>query len=382
LVIFNEFTHQTLLTRPVPNPFTLTPRPEPAHVTYPRLLTDIDVTSVAIYLQNRWSRQFRLSTTLEGLVWASRLQAYHPARDWLNSLEWDGKPRLDMWLCEVFDCSPDKYTKAVAAKTLIGACRRLRRPGCSFDYMLILEGRQQIGKSTAIQILFGEEWYTDNLPADIASKDAQLGLSGKWCVEFGELTQLLRSSPEALKAFISRKVDHYRPPFGKATVDVPRQSVLIGTTNRDDYLSDITGNRRYWPIRCLLGAGYRNSFADLDWLKANRTQIWAEAAHREAQGETEWLDEEQVAATALFHQNARVVGDPWRSTVIGHAERNWPIAIVDILRDALQIEPKYQDKRQQMRVADLLREAGWRYQQGRRRPRKWIPGTADDAEPD
>jgi predicted P-loop ATPase len=383
LVIFNAFTHQTLLTRPVPDPRAITPRPELDHVTYPRMLEDVDVTGIAIYLQDRWSRQFKLSTTLEGLVWASRQQAFHPARDWLNSLEWDGKPRLDMWLCEVFDATPDKYTKAVAAKTLIGACRRLRHPGCPFDYMLILEGRQQIGKSTALRILFGEAWYTDNLPADIASKDAQLGLSGKWCVEFGELTQLLRNSHEALKAFISRRVDHYRPPFGKSTIDVPRQTVLVGTTNRDDYLSDITGNRRYWPIKCLLGAGYRNRFADLDWLQTNREQVWAEAAYREAAGEAEWLDDEQIAATALFHQHARVSGEPWRDTVLRYAEQNWPVTVAQIMGEALLIEPKYQDRRQEMRVADILRGAGWGSKlerDGRTRMRRWSPERANEGD--
>jgi len=116
--------------------------------------------------------------------------------------------------------------------------------------MIVLEGWQGIGKSKLLRVLFGSEWFADDIPADLKSRDAAMALCGVWCLEFAEIEHLIRSDVETIKAFLSRSEDHYRPIYGRAFVKRPRQCVLVGTTNADDYLRDPTGNRRIWPVLC------------------------------------------------------------------------------------------------------------------------------------
>ena len=194
---------------------------------------------------------------------------------------------------------------------LIAAVRRVWQPGCKYDELVVLEGDQGIGKSPAIKILFGADWFTDQI-SHLSSKDAAIDLRGKWCVELAEIEHIIRAEVETVKAFLSRAIDHYRPPYGRAAIDVPRQSVLIGTTNATEYLRDATGNRRVWPVKCLSAVG---SGADLDWLRANRDQLWAEATQREANAETIWLDDVATNTVAIQAQAARLAEDPWQDKV-------------------------------------------------------------------
>jgi putative DNA primase/helicase len=357
LVRRDEFAGTISLQRAMPSIIKgEPPRPGP----YPCLLTDEDVTRLLGYLQKWWARAFTRVTLIESLAVQAQENSYHPVCDWLASLTWDGVPRLQVWLHEVFDCTKDTYHAEVGTKLLVAACRRARHPGCKFDYLVILEGDQGIGKSTALSVLFTPAWFMDDLHHDLANKDAPIGFAGKWCVELGEIGHLLASRSETFKAFLSRTTDHYRAPYGTQAVDVPRQSVMIGTTNDDDYLSDATGNRRIWPIRCLLGKRYELKFADIGWLEANRGQLWAEAAHREATGEPIWLVDEKLVATATGEQAKRLRGDVWRDRVLDYCEVHGPtVQIPLILGDALSIPLALQDKRAEMRVASVLREAGW-----------------------
>lgn len=360
----NEFAASIALSRPMPSLAGHRPAPGP----YPRDMTEEDTITLLAYCQKVWSRAFRRATVTESLLIAADEYRFHPVREWLDSLKWDGTPRLDDWLHSVFDCTSDAYHKAVGKNVLIAAVRRIRRPGCKFDYVMILEGPQGVRKSTALQTLFGEAWVTDDLHRDLTSKDAPIGMAGKWCIELAEIAHFLRTTPETLKAFISRAVDHYRPPWGSVARDVPRQSIMIGTTNSDDYLTDVSGNRRIWPVKCLLGPGFEMQFADLDWLKGNREQLWAEAAAREAAGEATWLVDDDTATRAATEQAARMGGDPWREAVLAYADMAaGPVQIPHILDETLKVPIGNQTKPMEMRVAAILRAEGWVRRQQRRR---------------
>jgi predicted P-loop ATPase len=241
---------------------------------------------------------------------------------------------------------------------LIAAVRRVRQPGVKFDHLVVLEGGQGIGKSTAISTMFGPEWTTDDLPPDLGNKDAALALSGVWCIELAEIEQLIRSEAETVKAFLSRSIDRFRPPYGRHVVTVPRQSVMVGTTNSSDYLRDTTGNRRIWPVQCL-----STETADVDWIAEHRDQLWAEAAHRERTGEAIWLDDVAVRGRAVSEQADRVVEDPWDDKVASYVllpRRHIGVKTADILVDGVFVTTPLQTRSAQMRVAAILKRLGWK----------------------
>ena len=172
--------------------------------------------------------------------------------------------------------------------------------------MLILEGPQGAKKSTALAVLAGDGWFTDEL-AEIGSKDAALQMRGVWIIEIAELDAIGRAEVSRIKAFLSRTVDRYRPPYDRYVVDVPRQCVFAGSVNPDTYLRDETGNRRFWPVRC--------GRIDLDALRRDRDQLWAEAVVRYREGAIWWIDDRDLIAAANVEQEARVHPDAWHALI-------------------------------------------------------------------
>ena len=205
----------------------------------------------------------------------ARRNSYHPVREYLESLPlWDGIGRIGTWLIdycgvESSDSNPNNYAMAVGEKFLISAVKRIMDPGAKCDSILVLEGKQGIGKSTVPRILAGDEWFSDQL-ADMGSKDASLQLRGLWIVELSELDVLNRAELARAKAFLSQQTERFRLPYGRrlsssATMRVPRHHELR------PWLKDETGGRRFWPVRC--------KAIDLDGLRRDRDQLWAEALH-------------------------------------------------------------------------------------------------------
>jgi putative DNA primase/helicase len=236
----------------------------------------------------------------------------HPLRDRLNGLAWDNVERLDGWLTDYLGVKKDAYSATVGHKWMIQAVARVMRPGCKADHTLIFEGLQGPGKSTVCETLaLDPEWFADGI-ADLGTKDSAQDLQGKWIVELGELSAVRRGEVERVKAFLTRKSDHYRPSYGRHSQDFPRQCVFAGSTNATAYLTDPTGNRRFWPIKVGL--------VDHAALRLDVEQLWAEAVAAFRAGERWWLDPTDELAAA-DEQDRRVIGDPWEDLVIDAAVR-------------------------------------------------------------
>ncbi|QSQ18253.1 DNA primase [Myxococcus landrumensis] len=228
----------------------------------------------------------KAQTVAQQILAVAKRNSYDPVADYLKGLAWDGKSRLDELLVTYFGARGDAgYLRAVGSKWAISAVARALQPGCKVDTVMILEGPQGLRKSTAFRIL-GGRYFTDAY-IDVTNKDSAMLASQYWLIELAELSTFRKSEDQALKAFITRTVDTYRPPYGRTNVQSPRRCVWVGTTNEDDYLRDPTGHRRFWPVRC--------SHIDTEALTRDRDQIWAEAVARLNQGESWWLSSEEAA---------------------------------------------------------------------------------------
>lgn len=228
-------------------------------------------------------------------------------------------------------------------------------PGCKVDTALILEGNQGVGKSSALKVL-ADPWFTDDM-ADLGTKDAAMQTAGVWLVEMGELSAMARSEVERVKAFLSRRVDRFRRPYERRTVEVPRQCVFSGSTNGDDYLRDETGARRFWPVK----TGRLN----LDTLARERDQLWGEAMQLYRQGAPWWLDEASLIAEAQAAQAARYAGDAWDDVVSEYVGSRDETSVADVLAHGLAIERSRWGQVEQNRVARILRTLGFERKQVR-----------------
>ncbi|MGH9886444.1 MAG: virulence-associated E family protein, partial [bacterium] len=276
----------------------------------------------------------------------------------LNTLRWDGTPRLDTWLTKYARAADTEYTRAVGRIVLVAAVRRARCPGCKFDEMMILESAQGTNKSTALSVLAGDpDWFTDDLPLGNDTKQAMEQTSGKWIVEAGELRGMSRGDVHALKGYLSRRFDEARMAYGRKRKKMMRQFVIIGTTNETtDYLKDGTGNRRFWPVRI-------NEF-NLEALRSDRDQLWAEAAHCEATGSSIRLDPSLYAAAGEVQEERRA--EDAMEVLIGQAfgELTGKIRTSEAWR-ILGIEGRVLTQDEMTRFGAAMRRLGWQRAQKR-----------------
>ncbi len=187
---------------------------------------------------------------------------------------------------------------------------------------------------------------------------------GIWIIEIAELDSMSRAEISKVKAFLSRSVDRFRPPYGRRLIESPRQCVFAGTTNSDAYLKDETGGRRFWPIKC--------GRIDLDALARDRDQLWAEARGLHRAGKPWWLDTRELIDAATEEQDARYQADPWTEKVIEHLGARSETSIVEVLRDAIGVPQNRWSRSDEMRVAAILKKDGWRrYQQIHNGTKRW-----------
>ncbi|WP_197427327.1 virulence-associated E family protein [Bradyrhizobium retamae] len=230
-------------------------------------------------------------------------RAYHPVRDYLAGLRWDGVERLDAWLIDYAGADDTPLNRAFGRKILSAAVRRVMQPGCKFDAMLVLEGAQDLGKSSLIRALcHNESWFTDQLEVGADAKTTIEKASGAWIIEMPELDGMGRRDTNRVKSFITTTRDRSRLAYGRYAVTRDRQFVLFGTTNESHYLNDLTGNRRFWIVR--------GSRIDPAGIAAIRDQLWAEAVAAEP-NEALWLDDPDLkSAAAEITREASDFG-PW-----------------------------------------------------------------------
>lgn len=321
----------------------------------------------------------------------ARRNTKNPPKEYFETLKWDGKPRLDTWLTYYLGAEEqDKhYLKLVGSKWMIAAVKRIYQPGCKFDNVLILEGDQYIGKSPSLEALAtlnGERYFIDEHVDFGGDKDSLMNLQGKLIYEMPELASFRKAETNEIKAFIGRGTDRYRPPYGRKVVDRPRMFVMAGSVNPTaGYLTDPTGNKRYWPVKC----GKR---IDLEAINNDKIQLWAEAVYRYKAGEQIWLEPEEYAL-AKVEQSERMIDDIMADRIIQKAHdiciNKWPTKdfFLSEIVEALNLTMAQCDGKMRMRITDCLVANGWteympRPIKNERRRRKWkLRESEGDAPP-
>jgi putative DNA primase/helicase len=320
----------------------------------PRRWVDQDDRELCIWLQRNIGLMVNHRLAAEGADTVAIAKSFYPLQEYFRKLEWDGKPRIDDWLVTYLGAKATPFTKAIGPRYLISCVARAVQPGCQADCMLILEGSQGAGKTSALRVLAGKAYFTDEIKLS-GDKDAIINLAGKWIVEFSELEAFKGASLERLKMFLSRTIDTYRPLWGRAATDNPRQFVFAGTTNKKAYLEDPTGNRRFWPVEC--------GKIDLKALEADRDQLWAEAYQRYLAGAPWWLETPDMERLAFEEQDDRYEPDPWEVKITQFLQSLDPkateVTTDDILRKCLKVDTYKLNRHDQMRVGAIMQHLGW-----------------------
>lgn len=310
--------------------------------------SDADDTELLLWLQENGIPVRAVGTVADTARMVARRHSFDPLADWLNSLKWDGSPRLEAWLTTYMDAQPTKLNRAIARAFLISAVARALRPGCQVDHVLCLESSQGVGKTETVRTL-GGDWTQENLP-DMHSKDGIAALSGAWFVELSELAAMGRSEVEAVKSFISRKTDRYRPAYGRHVIEQPRRCVFVATTNEGQYLRDRTGNRRFWPVKC--------GQIDLEALREDRDQLFAEAVECFKSGEQWHFTDPEIIRAAEAEQLARVEHDPWLADIAAFVKDKPQVTTSELL-EMLDVPRGKATAPQAKRIAGFMRELGW-----------------------
>lgn len=319
-------------------------------------------------------RQVNVANVTAAVMAAARANGFHPVRQYLDTLAWDGTKRLTRFLPDYFSTVDTPYTQEAGRRWLISAVARVMRPGCKVDTMLIVEGAQGKRKSTALAALVGADWFSDT-KLDLSKVDAYQALRGKWVIEMAELDSLKNQELTRIKGFLSSVSDRYRPSYGKRARDFPRQTIFAGTTNEEKYLQDSTGNRRFWPV----AAGTIKA----DELATDRDQIWAEALEAFRGGGSWWFDEDALLVEAQEAQEARMVDEhPWvpiirawldkmelpsyqRPAGSEDIELAHGVTTTQVLVAAIGARKEHLDRASGMRVGGIMRQLGFEAKQFR-----------------
>lgn len=389
-VRFNQFAGGVEVCDPFPPP------PNRTNGAYRPFRDPADTLEALISVQADGFGHAGKGTVYDALFLAATRHACHPVRDWLNGLVWDGKERLSRLFLDYIpgtlprEDDPERrdrvvaYLENIGSCFLIGAVARIYEPGCKLDTLPLLVSPQGWNKSKALAAFVPDRsWFTDDVPVNVADKDAKQALDGKWIVELAEFPQL-RRDVEHLKAFFSRPTDRYRPPYTRSVCDWPRQCVFVATTN-DLELPDVTGNRRFLPI--LLAAPVKDEEIERD-----REQLWAEAVHWYRTGCRWWLSRD-LEAIAAEVQDEFVEPDVRDEAIWDWIERQFPdpiktpirFTVRQVLEQALgfgvngkdELRPVIATAADEKRVIRRLRRLGYRPDPQRHRAdgktRFWIP---------
>jgi predicted P-loop ATPase len=333
-------------------PMLMQPLEDGATFFEPRPVTDVDVGIVQQQLQRLGLARLGKDTMHQAVDIRAHGCRFHPVKDYLTGLTWDGTKRLASFFAKYFGAEDTAYATAIGEMFLISMVARILKPGCKADHMVVLEGEQGMLKSTACAIL-GGVFFSDNLPEISAGKDVSQHLRGKWLLEVSEMHAMSRAETTLLKAFVTRQVERYRPSYGRKEVIEPRQCVFIGTTNRDAYLRDETGGRRFWPIR--------TGTIDVDALARDRDQLFAEAVAAYRRGARWWPDKDFERKHIMPQQAARYEADVWEENVSDFLKTTTlsKVTVGQVAR-AIGIETPRIGRADQNRIAAAMERLGWR----------------------
>jgi putative DNA primase/helicase len=290
-IAHNEFSHRTMIRGNLP-------WKEIENKTEGDGWKDSDDASLRQYIESIY--QITAPNKIyDGVLIVEEENKYHPIREYLEGLKWDGAKRVETLLIDYLGAVDTTYTRAVTRKSLTAAVARVFNPGIKFDNMLVMVGKQGVGKSYILNLL-GQNWYSDSLTT-VMGKEAYEQLQEGWLIEMAELSATKKAEAEAVKHFISKREDIYRVAYGKRVTRFPRQCVFFGTTNDNEFLKDRTGNRRFWPVRVGICKNSKSIWRDLT--KAEIDQIWAEAMELYKGGERLILNSQVEAEATLIQEN-------------------------------------------------------------------------------
>jgi len=328
----------------------------------PRRCTDVDVGIIQERLQHLGLKRLSKDVVHQAVEIRAHECRFHPVRDYLEGLQWDGTARAGGLFHVYFGADNTDYTKAIGTMFLISMVARILEPGCKADHLPVIEGPQGALKSTACRVL-GGEYFSDCLPDITAGKDAQQHLRGKWLIEVSEMHAMNRAETTQLKAFITRQHEQYRPSYGRNDVEEPRQCIFVGTTNKDTYLRDETGGRRFWPIK----AGK----IDIAALERDRDQLFAEAMVRYREGAHWWPDNDFEQKRIMPEQAARYEADAWEETIASYITLHDKVTVGQVGREALDIKTPHIGTAEQRRIAAALEQLGWKRQKQSWDGKRW-----------
>lgn len=348
LLSYDEMLCIALLNRDVPR-FGKRELPRPS-VHSVRPVTDSDVGAIQEWMQYAGLSRLGKDTTHQAVDLAAQEHTFHPVKEYLGALRWDGRDRVSTWLSYYLGVEPTEYSKAIGRMFLVSMIARVSQPGCKADHMLVLEGPQSAYKSTACAIL-GGAWFSDSLPDVQSGKDVSLHLNGKWLIEISEMSAMSKAENNLLKAFITRTIERYRPSYGRKEVIQPRQCIFIGTTNKAVYLRDETGGRRFWPVKVVS--------IDIKALAEDRDQLFAQAVKMYQSGEAWWPDSDFERRHIAPQQEARFEEDAWEPKITKWVEGKDRTTVGDIARDALFIETSRLGTADQRRISAVMERLGW-----------------------
>jgi putative DNA primase/helicase len=314
-------------------------------------LTDDIAGEIAIWTGDHYGFEPSTDLVQKAVLVVARRHVYHPVREWLNGLEWDGEKRLGRLAIDYLGAEDSELHSEIGIRWMISAVARAMSPGCKVDTCVILVGAQGIYKSTAFRVLAGKEWFSDT-PVPMGKKDALEQIQGVWVYELAELDSVRRAEANSVKAFISALVDRFRPSYGRNAEEFPRQVVFVGSTNEREFLTDATGSRRFWVLEV--------KRIDIGCIRRDREQLWAEAANMYRDGERWWLD--STSEKALIEASDRFQqSDSWADIIADWLEnRHGFVTSTDILEKALGFEDTSKHTRPaQMRVASIMSALGW-----------------------
>lgn len=368
--VYDEFLNKETVIKPLPW--------DDAKLFTVREVDSNDVVRAQLWLEGEGVRLGKaVANDIIKIVCQNR--KINPAIEYLDALEWDKKPRLNIWLTRIMGAKyqPAEYIERVGSCWLIAAAKRIYNPGTPFHHMLVLEGGQGAMKSTSLATLatFGKDapraYFSDRITFDMIDRaDFAVHADGNIILEFQELSGMGKKDRNKVKQWITLNCDEFRKPYDPLPSKFPRKFVLAGTTNDMQYLNDPTGDRRFWPVKV--------GTVDINLLKQEREQLWAEAVYRHKASEIWYIEpDDPVYKLMQAEQSARYTGDPWDDCITQFVESRYSVTADEIFQDLLKMDKSKWDRISRARICDILMRLGYenkvvRDEYSGKSKRKWV----------